>query len=147
LDARPDRPYVIGVSLVHIASPMIVLFDGSCRFCTRSAHSLRRTFGSRLVLKNFQEQGALDPYPSVTHEAAMKRMHVVLPDGRVFGGAEAFARIVAESVPVIGWVAYVYYVPGIRQLADWTYDFVARNRYRLMGKTEACDGGTCHLHV
>ena len=126
---------------------MIVLFDGSCRFCTRSAHSLKRTFGARVALKNFQEPGALDPYPTVTHEAAMKRMHVVLPDGRIFAGAEAFARIAAASTPVVGWLAYGYYIPGVRQIADWTYDFVARNRYRLMGKQEACDGGTCHLHV
>ncbi len=120
---------------------MTVLYDGSCRFCTRSAHSLRRTFGPGIVLQNFQEPGALDPYPSITHEAAMKRMHVVMPDGRIFPGAEAFARIVA-STPVVGWVAFAYYAPGIRQLADFGYDFIARNRYRLMGRQETCDGGT-----
>lgn len=128
------------------ASPMIVLFDGTCRFCTRSAHSLRRAFGRRVTLQSFQEPGALDPYPSITHDAALKRMHVVLPDGRIYAGAEAFARI-AASTPVVGWLAFAYYIPGIRQLADFGYDFIARNRYRLMGRQEACDGGTCHLHT
>jgi predicted DCC family thiol-disulfide oxidoreductase YuxK len=128
------------------ASGVVVLFDGSCRFCTASAHSLRRRFGSKVVLKNFQEPGALDPYPSVTHEAAMKRMHAVMPDGRVYAGAEAVAHIVATT-PVVGWVAFAYYVPGVRQIADCTYDAIARRRYRIAGRTEVCDGGTCHLHV
>ena len=125
---------------------MTVLYDGECRFCTRSAHTIQRRFGrARVALKNFQEEGALEPYPLVTHDAAMKKMHVVLADGRVFAGAAAFARILA-SIPVVGWLAYVYYVPGIKQLADLAYALVAKYRYKLFGKTQACDGGTCHLH-
>jgi predicted DCC family thiol-disulfide oxidoreductase YuxK len=134
------------VSEVRTVPPITVLFDGSCRFCTRSAHSLKRRFASRVVLKNFQEPGALDPYPSITHETAMKRMHAVWPDGRVYAGAEAFARIVATT-PVVGWVAFGYYVPGVRQLADFSYDAIAHWRYRIAGRTEECEDGTCHLHV
>ncbi len=75
----------------------------------------------------------------------MVRMHVVRPDGRVFAGAEAVMRAIAR-VPVLGWPAFVYYVPGIRQLAELVYRYVAKNRYRLFGRVESCDGGTCHLH-
>ncbi len=125
---------------------MTVLYDGSCRFCTRSAHLVQRRFGrERVALRNFQEAGALEPYPSVTHEAAMKKMHVVMPDGRVFAGAEAFARILAASSR-LGRLALLYYVPGVRQLADLGYWLVARYRYRLMSRSEPCEDGTCHLH-
>jgi predicted DCC family thiol-disulfide oxidoreductase YuxK len=125
---------------------MTVLFDGDCRFCTQSAHDVQRRFGrERIALRNFQEPGVLDAYPAVTHEAAMKKMHVVTGGGRVFAGAEAVARIVA-GVRFVGWLAYVYYVPGIRQLADLAYALVAQHRYRLFGRTERCEGGTCHLH-
>ncbi len=125
---------------------MTVLYDGDCRFCTRSAHGIQKRFGrARVALRNFQEPGALEPYPGVTHEAAMKKMHVVMADGRVYAGAEAFARIVA-SVPVVGWLAFAYYIPGVKQLADLGYALVAKYRYKLFGRTEACDGGTCHLH-
>lgn len=128
------------------APAMTVLYDGDCRFCTRSAHTIQRRFGrARVSLRNFQEPGGLDPYPSITHDAAMKKMHLVRGDGRIFAGAEAFARILA-TVPVLGWIAWLYYVPGIRQLADLGYALVARYRYRLFGRTQACDGGTCHLH-
>jgi predicted DCC family thiol-disulfide oxidoreductase YuxK len=126
---------------------MTVLYDGDCRFCTRSARGIQRRFGrARVALANFQEPGALEAYPRVTHEAAMKKMHVVLADGRVFAGAEAFARVLA-SVPFVGWLAYLYYVPGLRQLADLAYSLVAKHRYRLFGRSETCDGGTCHLHT
>jgi predicted DCC family thiol-disulfide oxidoreductase YuxK len=125
---------------------MIVLFDGDCRFCTRTAHDIQRRFGrDRIALRNFQEPGALDAYPGVAFDAAMKKLHVVAPGGRVFAGAEALARLVA-GVRLVGWLAYVYYVPGIRQLADLAYALVAKHRYRLFGRTERCDGGTCHLH-
>ncbi len=128
------------------APAMTVLYDGDCRFCTRSAHAIQRRFGrARVSLRNFQEPGGLDPYPSITHDAAMKKMHLVLGDGRIFAGAEAFARILA-TVPVLGWIAWLYYVPGIRQLADLGYALIAKYRYRLFGRTQACDGGTCHLH-
>ena len=125
---------------------MTLLYDGDCRFCTRSAHTIQRRFGrARVTLRNFQEPGVLEAHPSITHEAAMKKMHLVLDDGRVFAGAEAFARIVA-TVPVLGWLAWLYYVPGIRQLADLGYALIAKYRYRLFGRTAQCDGGTCHLH-
>jgi predicted DCC family thiol-disulfide oxidoreductase YuxK len=136
------RPYDRGVT----SATMTVLFDGDCRFCTRSAHDIQRRFGrDRVAIRNFQEPGALDAYSGVTHEAAMKRLHVVRQDGRVFAGAEAVARLVA-GVRFIGWLAFVYYVPGLRQLADLAYSYIAKHRYKLFGKTERCDGGTCHLH-
>jgi len=72
----------------------------------------------------------------------MQKMHVVMPDGRVFAGAEAFARIVA-SVPAIGRVGWLYYVPGVRQIADGVYALVARYRYDAFGRTGQCDGESC----
>jgi len=126
---------------------MTLLYDGACRFCARSAHAVQRRFGAtRVKLRDFQEPGTLEQYPGITREAAMKRMQLVRGDGRIFAGAEAFARLAAD-VPVLGWLAWLYYLPGIRQLADMGYALVASYRYRLFGRTQACDGGTCHLHV
>ena len=72
-------------------------------------------------------------------------LHVVRPDGRVYAGAEAVARSIM-LIPVAGWFALLYYVPGVRQLAEIGYRIVAKNRYRIAGRTEECDGGTCSLH-
>ena len=79
----------------------------------------------------------------------MRAMQLVKPDGRVYSGFEAVVRTVATR-RVLGWIAYGYYVPGIRQLCDWIYSIIARNRYRIAGKAVAageCADGSCALHV
>ncbi len=35
-----------------------------------------------------------------------------------------------------GWARHLRHVP--KGLRDWAYDRVARNRYRLFGRTDAC---------
>lgn len=134
--ALPDR-------LATTAPPVTVLFDGACPFCTRSALTIQRIFGDRRVtLRDIQAEGAL--VPSVTRDAALKKMHIVMPDGRVFAGAEAFARILMLW-PVLGWLGWLYYVPGARQMADGLYAVVAQNRYRLFGRV--CDGDACRVQT
>ncbi len=125
----------------------VVLFDGDCRFCTQQTRKLVRWFPRAVVARNFQEPGALDAFPGITHEACMKRMHLVTTKGAVYAGAEAGARIVILGLPVLGLAFWLYYVPGVRQLAELLYGVIARYRYRIAGKTVRCDpGGTCHLH-
>jgi predicted DCC family thiol-disulfide oxidoreductase YuxK len=135
--------------------PITVLYDGACRFCTSSVEGLARRMGAgRVTIRDFQERGVLEAYPGITRDAAMQKMHIVLPDGRVFAGAEAAARI-ARRLPIVGWLAFAYYIPGLRQLADLVYRAVARHRYRLFGRRQrdagrgaagTCDGGSCDLH-
>ena len=95
---------------------------------------------------SFHDPGALDAFPGLTFNACMEAMHLVTADGKVYTGFEAAARAVAMR-PLVGAVAYAYYVPGVRQLCDIAYKLVARYRYQLMGRrTEECDGGSCSLH-
>jgi predicted DCC family thiol-disulfide oxidoreductase YuxK len=127
----------------------VVLYDGHCKFCTAAAKKLTALARpGTLDLVSFQEPGALDRFPGITHEACMQQMLLVAPDGRVYGGFEAAVRAVATR-PVLGLPAYGYYLPGVRQLCDAVYALVAANRYRLLGKAAAageCEGGTCSLH-
>src|SRR5207244_1682801 len=98
---------------------------------------------------NFQEPNALARFPGLSHDACMTAMHLVTPDGRVYRGFEAAVRAVATR-PVLGRVAYAYYLPGLRQLCDFAYRWVAARRYRIMGRAVAageCPGGTCALHA
>jgi predicted DCC family thiol-disulfide oxidoreductase YuxK len=127
----------------------VVLYDGHCKFCTPAAKKLAALARPGVLdLVSFQEPGALDRFPGLTHEVCMRQMLLVAPDGRVYGGFEAAVRAVATR-PVLGLPAYVYYLPGVRQLCDAVYALVAANRYRLLGKAAAageCEGGTCSLH-
>jgi predicted DCC family thiol-disulfide oxidoreductase YuxK len=127
-----------------------LLYDGHCNFCTAGARkfaTLARP--GTLDLVSFQEPGALDRFPGITHEACMTQMYLVTPAGRVYGGFEAAVQALTTR-PLLGLVARSYYLPGVRQLCDWIYARIAANRYRLMGKAVAageCDGGTCALHL
>jgi predicted DCC family thiol-disulfide oxidoreductase YuxK len=139
-------PLVNGRTRAPGGTQLIMLFDGHCRFCTGSAKKLARMVGPALVKTiNFQDEGVLESYPGVSYDACMKKLHVISPDGRVYSGAGAVARLF-RTFRFIGWMTYVYYVPGIRQLVDLNYWLVAKYRYKLFGKTQQCDGGTCHLH-
>jgi predicted DCC family thiol-disulfide oxidoreductase YuxK len=78
----------------------------------------------------------------------MKAMHLVTPDGRVFLGAEAIVQALATR-PLFAWAAPVYYLPGLRQLLNGLYAFIAANRYRFWGKSASsgeCESGACRIH-
>jgi predicted DCC family thiol-disulfide oxidoreductase YuxK len=127
----------------------IVLYDGHCRFCSAGAKQLAKLAWPGVIeLVSFQEPAVLERFPGVPLEACRRRMHLVTPAGRVYGGFEAAVQAVATR-PVLGWIAYAYYLPGLRQMLDLVYAVVAANRYRIMGKAVAagaCEGGTCALH-
>jgi predicted DCC family thiol-disulfide oxidoreductase YuxK len=74
----------------------------------------------------------------------MRLMQAVDPAGRVYSGADAWARI---GMALRGWklLAWLLLVPGIHFLARHLYAWIARNRYRW--NRELCDDGTCALHI
>jgi predicted DCC family thiol-disulfide oxidoreductase YuxK len=126
----------------------VVLYDGHCKLCSRAARNLVAWARPGAVeAVSFQEPGVLDRFPGLTHEACMQAMVLVVPDGRRFRGFEAAVRAVATR-PLLRIVASAYYLPGIRQVCDRLYAWVAANRYRIFGKTAAdeCTDGTCSLH-
>ncbi len=127
---------------------VLALYDGHCRFCTQQVRQLERLVGaSRLAPVSFQDEGALTRFPGVSYEACMERMHLVRPDGRVFAGAEAVARTLAR-VPVLGLLAFVYYVPGASgSSAGWGYRIIAKYRYRDRWPCRLVRiEGSCSLH-
>ena len=126
-------------------SPAVLLYDGHCRLCRGGADRiLRLAKPGAIELRDFQQPGALDAFPGVTHEACMQAIHLVTPAGEVSRGAQA----VVEAIATRGGLtraARVYYLPGLRQLIDAAYAFVARHRYRF-GRGPACEDGACALH-
>lgn len=133
--------------LTRPSGKYVLVYDGLCRFCTAAAHHFLRWFAELPVeLLDFQQSGALDRFPGVSREACLRAMQLVTPDGRVFSGVEAIVQaLAARHFP--GRLAYFYYLPGIKQLLDVLYVFIAANRYRIAGKTASgpCEG-TCALH-
>jgi predicted DCC family thiol-disulfide oxidoreductase YuxK len=127
-----------------------VLYDGDCRFCeAQMRHLIALARPGMVEALSLHKPGALARFPGLSHEACMTAMHLITPDGRVYRGFEAAVRAVATR-PIFGRLAYAYYLPGLRQLCDWLYQWIAARRYRIMGKTIAaggCTSGTCALHA
>lgn len=122
----------------------IVLYDGACRFCVAASQRMAGVAPRGAVeRRDFRAPGALDDLPGLDATACEEALHLVTADGRVAAGAEAVARLVAMR-PLGRVVAALYFVPGLRQVADAAYRWIARRRARLFGRTGACDG-TCRL--
>ncbi len=123
----------------------MLLYDGHCRLCSAGSSRLKRWAAPGSVeLLDFQAQGVLERFPGITHEQCMRAVHFVRPDGRVHRAAEAVAQVLLTRGAPCAW-ARLYYLPGLRSLVDLAYEWVARNRYRLMGRN-ACPDGACALH-
>ncbi len=128
--------------MVEVPKPVLI-YDGRCRFCVREAQRLARWARGQVQLESFRAPGVIDRYPGLTLERCEQALQFVEPDGRIRNGAEAVARALALN-PLFASLTWIYYVPGLRQAADWGYRVVARNRFRLQG--EACTEETCGAH-
>jgi predicted DCC family thiol-disulfide oxidoreductase YuxK len=67
-------------------------------------------------------------------------MHVLTPKGRLYGGYAAL-RWLAWRLPLLLPIAPLLYLPGITQLGDRLYRWVARNRFKLV----PCQHGACQI--
>jgi predicted DCC family thiol-disulfide oxidoreductase YuxK len=73
----------------------------------------------------------------LTDADGMTQVWFVKPEGVLSGGAEA----VNDAMRVCWWIrpfTILYPIPGMRQLQDWVYKWVANNRYHLPGSTPQC---------
>ncbi|NOJ94156.1 DUF393 domain-containing protein [Corallococcus sp. CA049B] len=121
----------------------VVLYDSHCRVCSGAAREMRKLVGGQgTELLSFRDEGVLAAFPGVSFERCEKAMQLIQADGRVLEGAEAIVRALGRRP--LGRLLYVYYVPGLRQLADAVYGVVARYRFRIAGRN--CPDGACAVH-
>ena len=69
-------------------------------------------------------------FPQVPEALCLTAMQLVLPDGRVLGGADAVPELL-RRIRGWGWVAGVFALPLVRPLARVIYGWIARNRMKL----------------
>ncbi|WP_371878261.1 thiol-disulfide oxidoreductase DCC family protein [Myxococcus landrumensis] len=121
----------------------VLLYDGHCRICSGAAREFKRLLGGRgTELRSFRDDGVLEAFPGISPERCEKAMQLVQADGRVLEGAEAIVRALGRHP--LGRLLYVYYVPGLRQLADVLYGAIARYRFKIAGRN--CSDAGCAVH-
>jgi predicted DCC family thiol-disulfide oxidoreductase YuxK len=114
-----------------------LLYDGACPLCLREVNFLqKRDAGRGLVV--FVDIATADYNPAdhggVEFEAAMGRIHAVLPDGTVIKNVEVFRRIY-ETLGM-GWVYAITRIPLFEAIANWLYGIWADWRLRLTGRPD-----------
>ena len=114
----------------------VILFDGVCIFCSRWV----RFVATRDTTKRFR----FTPIQSA-YGAKLAQTFGIDPDdpdtNAVVHGGEVFlksdaALTVLSQLPGWSWVRVLFGVP--KPLRNAVYNLVARNRYRIFGKYDAC---------
>lgn len=121
----------------------VVLFDGQCAFCRKSVEILQRLdWCGRLRFQDARDPSGWPPSPvPLREERLMEEMHVVpLKGDRLYHGFGAF-RWMAWRLPLLWPLAPFLYVPGVPNLGQRLYLWIAKRRYRLM----PCHDGVCTL--
>jgi predicted DCC family thiol-disulfide oxidoreductase YuxK len=115
----------------------LIVFDGVCVLCTGSARFVIEHDGAqafRFATTQSPLGRALFCHYGLDTEAF--ETNLVLIDGRAYGKLDSVAAVLERLGG--GWrlLAVLRFIP--RPIADWLYDRIAKNRYTLFGRTEAC---------
>ena len=117
---------------VHMALPMLI-YDGACPVCQRARNWLAdRVNPYALDFVPCQSDERARRAPQVSPEACMEALHLVMPDGSVYAGAEALPRVL-QFIQGWRWLAGLLEAPGFRHLSPLFYRWFARHRYALSG--------------
>jgi predicted DCC family thiol-disulfide oxidoreductase YuxK len=119
------------------ADQHVVVYDANCNICTRLAGFLGRwDRGHHLEVIPSDTLGLTERFPWIAPERYLASVQVICPDGRTFESAAAIEELL--HVLPFGWLAWwVFWIPGVRPLAEKLYRWFARNRYHF-GCGDAC---------
>ena len=114
----------------------VILYDGVCVFCSRWL----RFVATRDVNRRFRFTAIQSPYGARLAQAfgidpADPDTNAVIHGGRVHLQSDA-ALTVLSTLPGWRWARALFFVP--KPLRDAVYRLIARNRYKIFGKYDAC---------
>jgi predicted DCC family thiol-disulfide oxidoreductase YuxK len=124
-------------SIVNQIPNNVVLFDELCVLCNRTVQFLC-TIDKAGVLRFSSLQGDLGSKVRNLEPTATSESVVFLKDGAVYKKSRAVIEILKSLPfpwPIIGMFGQL--MPLF--IADWQYDQIAKNRYRIFGKQDACE--------
>jgi predicted DCC family thiol-disulfide oxidoreductase YuxK len=112
-----------------------LLYDGACPLCVREVNFLKTKDADRGLVSFVDiDRDDYDPtlHAGISFEAAMGRIHAVLPDGTIVQNVEVFRRI--YEILGIGWVYAITRIPAIEYIANFLYGIWADLRLIVTGR-------------
>ena len=114
-----------------------VVYDGTCRVCTRLATALRKWDRSEMLeIIPSQGPGVTARFPWIPPRAYADALQLIAANGHTWQGAAAIEQLL-DVLPRGKWISWIFKIPLVRKVADKFYRWFARNRYRL-GCGEHC---------
>lgn len=116
--------------------PDLILFDGDCVLCSHWARWVhRRDRAGRFRFVAIQSEAGRVLAQRFGVDPSGPETNVVTHGGRAHFKFDAVLAVL-DALPGAHLIQAVRIAP--RPVRDWLYDRVARNRYRLFGRREAC---------
>ncbi len=113
----------------------LMVYDGDCGFCRKWIGRWRHLTGDRVDYEPYQKVS--EDYPEIPLADFKKAVQLILPDGRVFQGAQAVFEGLAP-VGTLKWLAWIYgHFPGFALVSEWAYAFVASHR-QFFSSADSC---------
>jgi predicted DCC family thiol-disulfide oxidoreductase YuxK len=114
----------------------LILFDGDCVLCSHSAVWVhQRDTGRRFRFVAIQSEAGCALAERFGVSPDDPQTNVVIVGGRAYFKFDAILAVLA-TLPGRHALSLLRVLP--RAMRDWLYDRVARNRYRLFGRRDAC---------
>ena len=129
---EPD-PYVTALT----QGADVIVFDGVCVLCSGFLKFiLKHDHAERFKFVIAQSALGEALYAHLGLKSADYDTNVVIVEGRIYTKLDAFAVAMGALGGVWKAAQLVHVLP--RPVADWVYNRIARNRYAVFGKTDAC---------
>jgi len=111
----------------------LMLYDGDCSFCRRSAFWLRGATHSQVDFASWRL--AIGHFP-VIHPSYMEdEAKLITPNGTVYGGSEAVFKALSYGSKGLGWTSWFYEkCPPFRWCSEMVYRHISRNRQKYSEK-------------
>jgi predicted DCC family thiol-disulfide oxidoreductase YuxK len=113
--------------MVALPEHATLIYDGECGLCRAAVARVRRwDRDGRLDYVAFQDP-AVERF-GIDLPALVAAMHLLLPDGRVFAGADAVPHLL-RRLRGKAWLARAFLIPGVLPLARRVYRRIAERRH------------------
>lgn len=116
-------------------SAPVLLFDGVCNLCNGVVQFVL-THDKNAAVQFASQQSAYGQRTMLNRGLTGIEGVVLLEGERVYTHSDAALRLLHYLPAPLSWLSSLRVIPkGLREIV---YRFIARNRYRLFGKREAC---------
>lgn len=115
--------------------PDLIVFDGDCVLCSHWARWVHARDRGRFRFVAIQSEAGKALAARFAIDARNPETNVLVLAGIAYF---KFDTIVKLLTALPGWRGASLLGLAPRPLRDWAYDCIAKNRYRLFGRREAC---------